>query len=192
MFAMRNRDTKTQESKPGQAEFRGAEFQEATSGDSSALRGALGKFATGVTVITTCDSSGALQGLTANSFGSLSLDPPLVQWSLQKQAQSLRQFARAEHFTVNVLSQAQRELSRHFATPSRDKFAGISYRSGLGGSPVLPDSLAVIECRSMRHIEAGDHVIFIGEVVRFLEGQGRPLIFSSGEYHQLSSLQEAH
>lgn len=192
MFAMRNRDTEPREAKPEESKRQEAQSRETTHRDDAALRSALGKFATGVTVITTCDSFGTLQGLTANSFGSLSLDPPLVQWSLQKRSQSLRQFAGADHFTVNVLSQGQRELSRHFATPSRDKFAGISYRAGLGGSPVLPDSLAVIECKSVRHIEAGDHVIFIGEVLRFFEGQGRPLIFSSGEYHQLSSIQETH
>ncbi|MFT7286820.1 MAG: flavin reductase (DIM6/NTAB) family NADH-FMN oxidoreductase RutF [Halieaceae bacterium] len=165
-----------------------AHFEESV--DAGALRSALGKFATGVTVITTCDEEGKLEGLTANSFGSVSLDPPLVLWNLQKRAKSLPQFSAAGHFAVNVLSHAQSRLAQHFATPSRNKFAGIQFHNGMGGCPVLPDSLAVIECRNIRHIEAGDHIIFIGEVIRFSENDGRPLIFSSGEYHQLPPIRE--
>lgn len=151
-----------------------------------ALRTALGRFATGVTVITTCDRQGGREGLTANSFGAVSLDPPLVHWNLQRSAGSLPRFLAAEHFAVNVLAASQQALSQHFARGSADKFHGIRFHAGVGGCPLLPDSLATIECRTVRKLEAGDHVLFIGEVLRFAEQEGRPLIFSGGEYRQLA------
>lgn len=154
--------------------------------DALALRSALGRFATGVTVITTCDDEGNLEGLTANSFGALSLDPPLVLWNLQRTARSLPRFAAADYFTVNVLSEAQERLARHFATTARNKFQGIPFEAGLGDCPVLPGSLAVIGCKQVRRVDAGDHVIFIGEVIGFSQSEGRPLIFNSGQYHELA------
>lgn len=154
--------------------------------DTPALRAALGRFATGVTIITTSDASGRLEGLTVNSFGSLSLDPPLVLWSLQCNARSREKFCAAEHFAVNVLASSQKWLSQHFSRSAKDKFEGICFDTGLGGCPLLPDSLAQIECRAVRQVEAGDHVIFIGEVQRFSERAGKPLIFSGGEYRQLA------
>lgn len=155
-----------------------------------ALRSAFGRFATGVTVITTRDEYGKAEGLTANSFGSLSMDPPLVLWNLQKTSQSLPRFCETDHFAVNVLASSQRSVAEHFARPAKDKFEAITFRAGAGGCPVLPGSLAVIECKTVRYIEAGDHVIFIGEVIRFSERDGKPLIFSGGKYRQLSSVRE--
>ena len=155
------------------------------------LRKALGRFATGVTVITTCDAGGKPEGLTANSFSSLSLDPPLVLWSLQGAARSLPAFRTAEYFVVNVLASAQQPLSEHFDQSRKDKFDGVDFDAGVGGCPVLPGSLAVIECRTERQLDAGDHVLFVGEVLQFSQRAGKPLVFSGGEYHQLASLRAA-
>ena len=174
---------------PEQKEWMG-DVTEVGPEDALALRGALGKFATGVTVITTCDDEGNLEGLTANSFGALSLDPPLVLWNLQRTARSLPRFATAEYFMVNVLSAAQERLARHFARSAKDKFQGIPFKAGLGDCPVLPESLAVIGCKRVRRMDAGDHVIFIGEVISFSQSEGRPLIFNSGRYHQLAPIQQ--
>lgn len=146
------------------------------------LRGALGRFATGITVITTRSPEGKAEGLTVNSFSSLSLTPPMVLWSLRREAPCLPSFARSGHFAVNVLADDQGGLSRHFATPTADKFADVEHEIGLGGCPVLPDSLAQFECRTDRQIEAGDHIIFIGLVERFLFRDGDPLIYSAGRY----------
>lgn len=154
------------------------------------LRRALGRFATGVTVVTTLGSDGRREGLTANSFSAVSLDPPLVLWSLGLRAPSLPGFRAAGHFVVNVLSRDQSALSRHFATPSPDKFAGIPFLPGLAGCPILADSLAVFECRTETVIEGGDHVIFIGRVVHAHHREGEPLIFAGGRYGTHALLDE--
>src|SRR5215212_2105424 len=114
--------------------------------DQRHLRQALGRFATGVTVITTRTLDGKLEGLTANSFAAVSLDPPLVLWSLKRHAPSLPNFLASGYFAVNVLARAQEELAHHFATPRRDKFAGVPQVPGLGGAPLLRDTLAAFEC----------------------------------------------
>lgn len=146
------------------------------------LRCALGRFATGITVITTRSPEGKAEGLTVNSFSSLSLDPPMVLWSLRREAPCLPSFTRSGHFAVNVLAEDQGHLSRHFATPALNKFASVEHAIGLGGCPVLPGSLAHFECRTDQQIEAGDHIIFIGLVERFHFRDGDPLIFSAGRY----------
>ncbi len=146
------------------------------------LRSALGRFATGITVITTRSPEGKTEGLTVNSFSSLSLDPPMVLWSLRKSSPCLTSFARSQHFAVNILTEDQGHLSRHFATPAADKFAGVDHDGGLGGCPILPESLAHFECRTDQQIEAGDHIIFIGLVERFVFRDGDPLIYSAGRY----------
>jgi flavin reductase (DIM6/NTAB) family NADH-FMN oxidoreductase RutF len=150
--------------------------------DPRRLRHALGRFATGVTVVTTRHPDGKLEGLTANSFSSVSLDPPLVLWSLQRGAPSLASFAAAGRFAVNVLGAHQCDLSRHFSVPSADKFATVAHEPGLGGCPVLRDSLAAFECRLHDTIAGGDHLIFIGRVERARHRDGEPLIFSAGRY----------
>ncbi len=146
------------------------------------LRRALGCFATGIAVITTRAPDGKVEGLTANSFSSVSLDPPLVLWSLQSRAASLDSFTRSGWFAVNVLAAPQHHLSRHFATPSVDKFAGLGWAPGLGGCPLLADTLACFECSVHSTVPAGDHLIFIGRVRRVGFRDGVPLLYSGGGY----------
>ena len=146
------------------------------------LRHALGRFATGVTVITTRTVEGRLEGLTANSFSAVSLDPPLVLWSLRRNASSLPSFLASGYFAVNVLGAQQCDLSRRFATPSPDKFAGLPVAAGLGGCPLLHDTLASFECSTEHTVVGGDHIIFIGRVHRATYRDGEPLIFSAGQY----------
>jgi len=146
------------------------------------LRQALGRFATGVTIVTTCSPSGKLEGLTANSFSSVSLDPPLVLWSLQKRAPSLESFRSSGHFAVNVLGAHQHGHCQHFARPSVDKFQSVPHELGFGGCPVLDDCIATFECSTHDIIEGGDHLIFIGRVERAIYRDGDPLIFSSGSF----------
>jgi flavin reductase (DIM6/NTAB) family NADH-FMN oxidoreductase RutF len=150
--------------------------------DHAHLRRALGRFATGVMVATTRTASGRIEGLTANSFSAVSLDPPLVLWSLQRQAPSLQSFLDAGRFAVSVLADHQQAVSQQFATPSADKFAGIRHVPGLGGCPLITDCLATFECVTEVVHDAGDHVLFIGRVERASYGEGRPLVFAIGAY----------
>jgi len=150
--------------------------------DTRDLRRALGLFATGVTVVTTRAEDGRRIGVTANSFTSLSLDPPLILWCLDRAAQSLRAFETSGRFAVNVLSAGQHYLSRQFATPADDKFAGVTCEEGPGGVPLLTGVVARFLCRNVRRVEAGDHVIMIGEVERFETFEAEPLVFHSGSY----------
>jgi flavin reductase (DIM6/NTAB) family NADH-FMN oxidoreductase RutF len=146
------------------------------------FRRALGQFATGVTVVTTLADDGRRVGVTANSFTSLSLDPPLVLWCLDKEATSLPTFNACTRFAVNVLSASQHHLSRQFATPADDKFAGVAVIDGPGGVPLLEDVVARFVCKNMRQIDGGDHVIVIGEVEQYETFGGEPLVFHSGFY----------
>ena len=150
--------------------------------DPRQLRNALGQFATGVTVITTQTPAGKFEGLTANSFSALSLDPPLVLWSIRLSAPSLAGFLAARGFAVNVLAAGQRALAHHFSTACVDKFEAIPFSTGPSGCPVLPESLAVFECETESTIEGGDHLIFIGRVIGAAYFDGEPLVFSKGEY----------
>jgi flavin reductase (DIM6/NTAB) family NADH-FMN oxidoreductase RutF len=150
--------------------------------DHRPLRDALGRFATGVTVVTTCTPEGKCEGLTANSFTAVSLDPPLVLWSLRRNAASLKSFVEAGHFAVNVLSAEQRELSHHFATRRADKFKDVAHARGFGGCPILEGGLASFECSVEMRLESGDHMILIGRVRRAAHRDGQPLIFSAGAY----------
>jgi flavin reductase (DIM6/NTAB) family NADH-FMN oxidoreductase RutF len=150
--------------------------------DPRELRRALGQFATGVTVVTTLGEDGRRIGVTANSFTSLSLEPPLVLWCLDRIAPSLPAFQAASHFAINVLCAQQHYLSRQFAAPAEDKFASVQWSEGPGGVPLLDGVLAHFVCRTVRQIEAGDHVIVIGEVERFESFDGEPLVFHSGAY----------
>jgi 3-hydroxy-9,10-secoandrosta-1,3,5(10)-triene-9,17-dione monooxygenase reductase component len=156
--------------------------------DGPALRTALSQFATGVTIVTCIDSAGAFVGLTANSFQALSLQPPLVLWSLRRTSPSLPAFACARHFAVNVLSEDQVELSRRFASPLPDKFAEGPWSPGEGGVPVLIGCAAVFECELLSHQEAGDHVLFIGRVLRAADASLAPLVFHAGHYHMLGEI----
>ncbi|MEK8048472.1 flavin reductase family protein [Ideonella margarita] len=149
-----------------------------------ALRSALGRFATGVTIITCRDAAGQPVGLTANSFNSLSLDPPLVMWALRNASSHLIDFQKATHFAVNVLAEDQIGLSRRFASPVPDRFAEGTWTDGQGGVPVLANCTAVFECHSDRHHAAGDHVLFIGRVLALHQADLPPLLFHAGNYHQ--------
>lgn len=156
--------------------------------DVASLRKAMGRFATGVTVVTTRAPSGKLEGLTVNSFSTVSLDPPLVLWNLARRAGSFSAFVDATHFAVNVLGSDQLHLCRHFSTRRADKLAGISHRLGIGGCPLLDATIAQFECRREAHFDGGDHVIFIGRVLRASHADGDPLIFAGGSYHRPAAL----
>ena len=146
------------------------------------IRNLLGQFATGVTVITTRSKQGRKVGMTANSFSSLSLDPPLILWSLSKTAPSLSDFVEAEHFAIHMLAQEHHLLSGHFAKASMDKFAGIAHRDSDVGVPILEDVLATLVCRNVTQYEGGDHLIFIGQIEQYQQRQGEPLVFHAGKY----------
>lgn len=150
--------------------------------DTRQIRNALGRFPTGVTVITTQAPNGKREGLTANSFSALSLDPPLVLWSISRLSPSLPGFLASGHFAINVLSAGQADMSHRFATRSEDKFAGIEVGVGVGASPLLDGVLARFECTVDRTIDGGDHVLFVGRVRRLAYGDGEPLIFNAGRY----------
>lgn len=150
--------------------------------DGRQLRNALGRFPTGVTVITTRSPAGKMEGLTANSFAALSLDPPLVLWSINRDSPSVTGFLESGHFAINVLRAAQSDVSHRFATKRENKFEGLEFGDGFGGSPVLHGVLAAFECRTEATIEQGDHVLFVGRVHRLSYGEGEPLIFNAGKY----------
>lgn len=156
--------------------------------DTAVLRRALGRFTTGVTIVTCLDAEGAPIGLTANSFNALSLQPPLVLWSLRRRSPSLPAFAAAPHFAVNVLAESQVELSRRFASPVTDKFAHGAWAPGESGVPVLAGCVAVYECATESHQAAGDHVLFIGRVQRVVEATLAPLLFHAGHYRLLGEV----
>jgi len=152
------------------------------------LRGALGRFATGVTIVSCVGAEGASVGLTANSFQSLSLEPPLVLWSLRATSPSLQAFQAAKHFAVNVLGEAQVDLSRRFATRRDDKFDEGAWAPGAFGAPVLAGCSAVFECETVSQQAVGDHVLFIGRVLLTNEAPIPPLVFQGGHYHLLGEI----
>lgn len=152
--------------------------------DPMAFRQALGQFATGVTIITARAPDGGLVGLTANSFSSVSLDPPLVLWSLAKTAKSLPVFQQTPHWAIHVLASDQMDLSNRFASKIDNKFEGIDIETGLGEVPLLKDFSARFQCRETCQYEGGDHIIFVGEVLDFEKSGKEPLLFHSGKYAQ--------
>ncbi|WP_164962121.1 flavin reductase family protein [Rubrivivax sp. JA1026] len=153
--------------------------------DPKQLRRALGHFATGVTLVTCADADGQRVGLTVSSFQAVSLDPPLVLWSLREASPSLPAFRQASHFAVNVLSEAQLGLSRRFASPVPDKFGEGDWHAGEGGAPVLAGCAAVFECETVSAQAAGDHVLFIGRVCRLADAPMAPLLYQGGHYRRL-------
>ncbi len=154
------------------------------------LRGALGRFATGITIITARGKDDKPEGLTANSFTSLSLDPPLVLWCLAKRSASVAAFADCEFFAINILAAHQKHLSQQFATSAEDKFDGIEWSEGLGGAPLLAECLVNFECRRHARHDGGDHFIFVGEIARFQSKKGDPLLFNAGHYGVAADLPE--
>jgi flavin reductase (DIM6/NTAB) family NADH-FMN oxidoreductase RutF len=155
--------------------------------DARVLRKSLSQFATGVTVITTRTPEGTLVGLTANSFGALSLEPALIVWSLRLSSSSLAIFQNAPRFVVNVLTDAQVETSRHFASSVPKKFESVAHAENQHGLPLLHGCAAWFECRRVSHQEAGDHCLFIAEVERFSSSEAAPLLFHAGGYFTLGS-----
>jgi 4-hydroxyphenylacetate 3-hydroxylase, reductase component len=156
--------------------------------DAKALRSALGRFTTGVTIATCRDTDGRAVGLTCNSFNSLSLDPPLVLWSLRASSPALPAFCAASHFAINILAEGQVELSRRFASAVTDRFAEGQWADGISGAPVLGGCTAVFECALRSQQEAGDHVLFIGQVERMHEAALPPLLFQAGHYRLLGEI----
>ena len=149
------------------------------------FRNALGSFATGVTIITALGKDGQKVGMTANSFNSVSLTPPLILWSISKSTNCFDDFIAAESFAVHILAADQQELSNLFATTGEDRFANIQCTEGLSGTPILPHYSACFECKTAQQYEGGDHIIITGEVLKFSDNQLDPLLFYRGNYHNL-------
>jgi len=149
--------------------------------DPRAFRRCLAQFATGVNVVTTQVGHERV-GITANSFASLSLDPPLVLWSIGKTSRSFASFERCSHFAVNILAADQIEVSRIFSGPETNKFAHLAWSPGVTTSPVIDGALGIIECSKEASYEGGDHLLFVGRVKRFARYEGTPLIFAQGRY----------
>lgn len=154
--------------------------------DAATYRDVMGAFATGVTIITVGDAEGNRLGVTASSFNTVSLDPPLILWSLALKAPSLKSFRDTDHFAVNVLADHQRDIALQFARPATDKFAGIATEYGLTGAPLITDALAHIECRIAARYPGGDHEIMLGEVLSLRRREGSPLVFQRGGFHGLA------
>ena len=145
------------------------------------FRKALGAFATGVTIVTTRAGDQDI-GLTANSFTSVSLDPPMVLWSLARDSLSLPAFLACNHFAVHVLSVAQEPLSKLFAVRGEDKFKDLPTTRGHGDVPLISNCAARFQCRTAYRYEGGDHMIFVGEVLDFDQSELAPLVFHGGRY----------
>ncbi|MEM8665427.1 MAG: flavin reductase family protein [Pseudomonadota bacterium] len=154
--------------------------------DPRELRRALGCFPTGVAVVTTLSETGAPIGVTVSSFNSVSMDPPLILWSLTARAGSLSAFKAHGAFAVNVLSAEQEPLCRHFATATGDRFQDVDWRAGIDGIPVLEGAVAVFECRNWAVYPGGDHEIFLGRVVRYDHFDSVPLVFGKGRLSALA------
>lgn len=148
------------------------------------FREALGMFATGVTVVTARSTQGIYVGLTANSFNSVSLTPPLVLWSLARSAGSMAAFSTGSHYAINILSADQQDLAKQFAARDGDRFSGVQFAIGTGGAPLIEGAAATFECFNRSRYEEGDHVIFVGEVERCRHRQGAsPLLFHGGKFY---------
>lgn len=155
--------------------------------DTRALRNALGRFATGVAIVTAIDPDGQPVGLTVNSFSAVSLDPALVLWCLDNNSHNLAAFRKASHHAINILAANQQELSNRFATWPADRFAGLPWQAGIGGAPVFPGCCASFEVANETALAGGDHTIFVGRVERFGERVDlAPLLFHAGQYRALA------
>lgn len=149
------------------------------------FRRALGNFATGVTIITAIGPDGEKVGVTASSFNSLSMDPPLILWSSIKEARSCAAFESAKHFAVNVLASDQMDMSNHFARQQVDKFDGIDWEEGIGGVPIFQNCAGRFQCETYDKLDGGDHWIFVGKVISFDDYGRPPLCFHQGSYSML-------
>ena len=148
------------------------------------FRNALGMFATGVTIVTARSAEGVLVGLTANSFNSVSLEPPLVLWSLARAAASMAALSTGSHYAINILAANQKQLAERFAQKRADRWVDVSFTEGLGGAPLLDGAAASFECFNRSRYDEGDHVIFVGEVERCAWRAGSsPLLFHGGRFY---------
>ncbi|GAB4185854.1 MAG: hypothetical protein OHK0024_26130 [Thalassobaculales bacterium] len=155
--------------------------------DPAAFRAALGRFATGICVVTTAaEDGGEGAAITVNSFTSLSLDPPLVLFCIDRGASSLAAFQRCASFAVNVLAEDQEALSRRFAACPAPPFAGLDCERLVTGAPILPGTLAAIDCRREAVHAGGDHLIIVGRVAGLRHREGRPLLYFAGRYAALA------
>jgi flavin reductase (DIM6/NTAB) family NADH-FMN oxidoreductase RutF len=150
------------------------------------LRRIMGHFATGVTVITTISNDGAIYGLTANAFMSVSLEPPLLLISVDKKAESYPYFEQSKVFTINILRDHQEALSRRFAVSGGNKFDGVAYHRGGNSAPILDETLAHVECRLYAAYDGGDHTLYLGEILEAETREGKPLLFYRGGYRAIS------
>lgn len=146
---------------------------------------AMGRFGTGVTVITTRDLEGLPAGFTASSFSSLSLDPPMVLFCLGREAQCFDAFYGADNFGVNILSSGQEAISNRFSQRAGDKFKAVPLTDSTTGVPLIKGSLASLECRVTEKLPGGDHLIFLGEVQHIRLSEGAPLLYYMGKYHSV-------
>ncbi len=151
------------------------------------FRRVCGKYATGITILTVLDPHGTPQGMTANSFTSVSLDPPLILVCIDRRTSILDHFERDTLFAVNILGEEHKELSTRFARSGQDRFDGIAWLRGETGAPVFPDMLATIECKVAQLVDAGDHVVVLGEALRATWREGRPLLYFNSSYQELRS-----
>lgn len=149
------------------------------------FRAALGKFPSGVTIVTTKDADGRLHGITVSAFASVSLEPPMILVCVDKRAGSHDAFAESGAFVVHILEESGENHSNQFASHSSDKFDGIEYRRGIEEIPVLENALVALECRLAHAHEGGDHTIFVGEIERAEIRNGNPLVYWHGDYRQL-------
>ncbi|MDD2223303.1 MAG: flavin reductase family protein [Pseudomonas sp.] len=158
--------------------------------DQKSLRAALGHFATGVTIVTTRDCAGQPVGMTASSFNTVSLDPPLILWSIGRNAYSYSAFSKAEHFAVHVLGDEHQEWSNRFGRSSEEKFSGLDVCEGLGAVPLLSNCPARFECSVEHRYDGGDHTIIVGRVLRMehvKDNEVKPLLFHCGRYAVLAN-----
>ena len=148
------------------------------------FRSALGMFATGVTIVTARTAAGSLVGLTASSFNSVSLTPPLVLWSLAHRASTLATFREGSHYAINVLGANQQDLAMQFAGPSGHRFDGVHFTDGISGAPLITGAVAHFECFNRSRYDEGDHTIFVGEVERCGHSPGAaPLLYHGGKFY---------
>lgn len=153
--------------------------------DKSQFCGTCAKFPTGVTIVTALDREGGPHGLTASSFTSVSLEPPLVLVCVDHRAKVLEHFRRSEHLAINVLDETQQELSIRFARRGENRFDGVAWDPGRNGVPLIPGAIAHFECAIERMVDAGDHTIFIAEVLAVSSREGRPLVYYGSAYRKL-------
>ena len=149
------------------------------------FRAALGRFPSGVTVVTTRDASGRLHGITVSAFSSVSLEPPMILVCIEKTTGSHYAFHESEFFVVNILAEEEENLSNHFASQIPNKFDSVHWRLGIGEIPVLEDAFVTLECRLVYAHEGGDHTIFVGLVEKSEVKNGKPLVYWHGDYRKL-------